>query len=179
MTKRSLSAVAIVLAALSGCAPAPRGPVAPAATPASGRADDNTWMTLAVQGARLRVPPGWRYRTEGSAIVADPGNDSAVLVFEGASSRAALEARLRTLGARHGLDRVDFGRARPKQMNGIDVLIFEDMAAESSGRAGDVFVLLGDAPSGRGVVMVFLWASDATQRHDLELIDAANTLRPI
>jgi hypothetical protein len=64
-------------------------------------------------------------------------------------------------------------------MNGIPVVIYEDMAAESAQTPVDVLVLVGDAPAGRGVVVLFVMAWDASQAHDPTIIDAANTLRPM
>lgn len=136
-------------------------------------------MTLASHGARLRVPAGWKVSTSGTELRAEPGDGKAVLVLDGAQSKPELEAKMRALGTRYGLDRVEFQNARAGNLNGIPVLMFEDMAAESKGAPVDVFVLLGEAPRGNGIVFVFLYASDATQKHDLELIAAANTLRPM
>ncbi len=174
---RSLS-LFLVVAAL-GCASGPKGPVAPTAHPDKGVADDNTWMTLSSHGARLRVPEGWTWRANSHELTAEPGDGKAVLILQGATSRQEFEAKVRALGARYGLDRVDFSRAKPAKLNGIDTLMFEDMAAESKAEAGDVFVMLADAPNGKGVVILFLYASDRTQKYDVKLIQAANTLRPI
>jgi hypothetical protein len=136
-------------------------------------------MTLASQGARLRVPSGWRVSATGTELRAEPGDGKAALILDGATSKVELETKMRALGARYGLDRVDFPSPRAGNLNGIPVLMFEDMAAEAKGAAVDVFVLLGEAPKGNGIVIVFLYAADSTQKHDLELIAAANTLRPI
>lgn len=157
----------------------PKGPVAPAAKASRDVADDNTWMTLSSHGARLRVPPGWTVRAEGSELRAEPTDGKAALVLDGATTRAELETKVRALGARYGLDRVDFAGIKPGNLNGIPIVMFEDMAAESKGEPVDVFVMLGEAPNGKGVLLLFLYASDKTQKHDLELIQAANTLRPI
>jgi len=135
-------------------------------------------MTLAPQGARLRVPAGWKVSSNGTELRAEPGDGKAVLILDAAESKSELEKKIRMLGARYGLDRVDFQPPRAGNLNGIPVLMFEDMAAESKGAPVDVFMLLGEAPHGNGIVIVFLYASDATQKHDLELIAAANTLRP-
>ena len=142
-------------------------------------ADDNTWMSLASHGARLRAPPGWKTTADGTELRAEPPDGQAVLVLDAAATKPELEAKMRALGARYKLDRVDFQKPRPANLNGIPVLIFEDMAAESKGAPVDVFVMLGRAPKGNGIVLVFLYAADATQKHDLELIAAANTLRPM
>ncbi len=157
----------------------PHGPVAPTPHEATGVADEATWMTLASHGARLRVPPGWKYRADAAGVTAEPVDRKAVLVLSGARTRAELETKVRALGRRYGLDRVEFRGGKPGTLNGIPIVMYEDMAAETHGEPADVFVLLGEAPNGDGVVMVFLWASDRTQRHDLDLIQAANTLRPI
>lgn len=173
----SRAVVFVFLCAWSGLACGrTRGPVAP--TEARLTADDETWMTLAPYGARLRAPPGWAVQAHGSELLATPRDGHAALILDGADSKPELEAKLRALGARYGLDEVELDRGRPGRLHGIPVIMFEDMATASRGKAGDVFVLLGDAPSGRGLVFVFLWAADATQSHDVELIDAANTLRP-
>lgn len=155
------------------------GPMSPTATPQQGVADATTWMSLTSHGARLRVPDGWAFRAEGQELRAEPGDKKAVLILTGATSRPEFETKVRALGARYGLDQVDFTRAKPGKINGIDVLMFEDQAAESTGKAGDVFVMLGEAPNGKGILVLFLWASDDTQKYDVDLIRAANTLRPI
>lgn len=163
-----------------GCgSSAPKGPVAPTARETTGTADDGTWMTLSSAGARLRVPPGWKYRADASGFTAQPADGKAVLVLSGARTRAELETKVRALGRRYGLDRVEFRGGKPGTLNGIPIVTYEDMAAETHGEPADVFVMLAEAPNGDGVVLVFLWASDKTQRHDLDLIQAANTLRPI
>ncbi|MGZ5968099.1 MAG: hypothetical protein ACXWP4_10570 [Polyangiales bacterium] len=172
--------LALSVFALVGCEPSVHGPIAPSSTPQHGVADDATWMTLASHGARLRVPDGWAYSSEsGHELRAEPGDKKAVLILTGATSKQDFETKVRGLGARYGLDEVDFSRAKPGNINGIEVLMFEDQAAESGGKAGDVFVLLGEAPNGKGVLVLFLWAADDTQKYDVELIKAANTLRPI
>jgi hypothetical protein len=177
MFTRSLSAFALVLAL--GCASTPKGPIAPSAHPDKGLADDNTWMTLSSHGARLRVPEGWTWRANSNELAAEPGDGKAVLILQGANNKQEFEAKVRALGARYGLDHVDFSRGKPAKLNGIDTVMYEDMAAESKAEAGDVFVMLADAPNGKGVVILFLYASDRTQKYDEKLIQAANTLRPI
>lgn len=168
-----------LLSLLLGCASPPKGPVAPAAHPEKGVADNNTWMTLGSHGARLRVPEGWTWKANGNELAAEPGDGHAVLILEGANTKQEFEVKVRELGARYGLDRVDFSRAKPGKMNGIDMVMYEDMAAESKGKPVDVFVMLAEAPNGKGVVILFLYASDKTQKYDEKLIAAANTLRPI
>lgn len=177
MFPRTLSVLAIVAAL--GCGGAPKGPVAPTASPEKGVADENTWMTLSSHGARLRVPEGWTWRANSNELTAEPGDGKAILILQGANSRPEFEAKVRALGARYGLDRVDFTRAKPGKLNGIDMLMFEDMAAESKGEPVDVFVMLAEAPNGKGIMILFLYASDRTQKYDEKLIAAANTLRPI
>lgn len=174
---RALTMLSVVVAL--GCASGARGPVAPTAHPEKGVADDNTWMTLSSHGARLRVPEGWTWRADGQELLAEPGDGKAVLILQGANSRQEFETKVRALGARYGLDRVDFTRAKPGKLNGIETVMYEDMAAESKSEQGDVFVMLADAPNGKGVVILFLYASDRTQKYDVQLIQAANTLRPI
>lgn len=169
----------VTLVAALGCASGTNGPVAPTATAEKGVADDNTWMTLSSHGARMRVPEGWTWRAYGGELAAEPGDGRAVLILQGANSKSELEAKVRSLGARYGLDHVDFTRAKPGKLNGIDTVMFEDMAAESKSKAVDVFVMLAEAPNGKGVVILFLYASDRTQKYDEKLIQAANTLRPI
>ena len=177
----SPKAIALLISSLLlGCGSStPKGPVAPVAHAEKGVADDNTWMTLTSHGARLRVPEGWTWRANSNELTAEPGDGRAVLIMEGASSKQEFEAKVRALGARYGLDRVDFSRAKPGKMNGIEMVMFEDMAAESKGDPVDVFVMLAEAPNGKGVVILFLYASDRTQKYDEKLIAAANTLRPI
>jgi len=177
MLTRTLSLFAVVAAL--GCASAPRGPVAPTASPVKGVADENTWMTLSSHGARLRVPEGWTFRANSNELAAEPGDGKAVLILQGADNKQEFESKVRALGARYGLDRVDFSRAKPGKLNGIDILMFEDMSAESKGQPVDVFVMLAEAPNGKGLVVLFLYASDKTQKYDEKLIAAANTLRPI
>lgn len=177
MFTRTLSVLAVVAAL--GCSTTPKGPVAPTSTPEKGVADDNTWMTLASHGARLRVPEGWTWRANSNELTAEPGDGKAVLIVQGANTKQEFEAKVRSLGARYGLDRVDFTRAKPGKLNGIDTVMFEDMAAESKADPVDVFVMLAEAPNGKGIVVLFLYASDRTQKYDEKLIAAANTLRPI
>ncbi len=169
---------ALVVAAL-GCGGAPKGPVGPTPSLEKGVADDNTWMTLASHGARLRIPEGWKWRSDQYELTAEPGDGKAVLILQGANTKQEFQHRVRALGMRYGLDRVDFARAKPGKLNGIDMLMFEDMAAESKGEPVDVFVMLAEAPNGKGLMILFLYASDRTQRYDEKLIAAANTLRPI
>lgn len=175
---RTLALLALVTLA-GACASAPKGPVAPTAHPDKGVADENTWMTLSTHGARLRVPDGWTWRANSTELTAEPGDGKAVLILQGATSKQDFEAKVRALGARYGLDRVDFSRGKPGNLNGIETIMYEDMAAESKGDAVDVFVMLAEAPNGKGVVILFLYASDKTQKYDEKLIQAANTLRPI
>jgi hypothetical protein len=176
----SLKSIALLSSALLlGCGSSVKGPVAPVAHPEKGVADDNTWMSLTSHGARLRVPDGWTWRASSTELLAEPGDGHAVLIMEGATTKQDFEAKVRALGARYGLDRVDFSRAKPGKMNGIDMVMYEDMAAESKGKPVDVFVMLAEAPNGKGVVILFLYASDKTQKYDEKLIAAANTLRPI
>lgn len=163
----------------TACSAAPKGPVAPTTKGTTAVADDRTWMTLSSHGARLKAPVGWRTTASGTELRAEPSDGRAVLVLDAAATKPELEAKLRALGARYGLDRIEFGAPRQTTLNGIPVVMFEDMAAESKGAPVDVFVLLGPAPAGNGILFVFLWASDLTQKHDLELIAAANTLRPL
>lgn len=181
MKLASLSAVATCLALLAvGCGGSSvKGPTAPAAHPNGGSADDNTWMTLSSHGARMRVPEGWTYRAEGTELRAEPSDHRAALILDGATSKQEFEAKMRALGQRYGLDRVDFSRGKPGNLNGIQIVAFEDQAAESKGDQGDVFVMLGEAPNGKGILFLFLWASDRTQKYDEQMIQAANTLRPI
>jgi len=176
---RTVSFLALALGCALGCAGAPKGPIAPTASPAKGVADDNTWMTLSSHGARLRVPEGWTWRANGSELAAEPGDGKAILIVQGANTKQDFETKVRALGTRYGLDRVDFSRAKPGNLNGIDIVMFEDMSAESKGEPVDVFVMLAEAPNGKGVVVLFLYASDRTQKYDEMLITAANTLRPI
>ncbi len=181
----ALFAGALSVGGLAGCSSSVHGPVAPSTAEQRGVADENTWMTLASHGARLRVPAGWAFsaapsRTSADAeLRAESKDGKAVMILQGATNRAEFETKVRALGARYGLDQVDFQKAKPGKINGIDIVMFEDMGAESKGRPGDVFVLLGEAPNGQGIVVLFLYAADETQKYDLELINAANTLRPI
>jgi hypothetical protein len=181
MFTRVLSALSVVtvVAALGCGSSAPKGPVAPTSKVEKGVADDNTWMSLTSHGARLRVPDGWTWRANTQELTAEPGDGKAVLILQGADNKQDFEAKVRSLGARYGLDRVDFSRAKPGKLNGIDMVMFEDMSAESKGEPVDVFVMLAEAPNGKGLVILFLYASDKTQKYDEKLIAAANTLRPI
>ena len=174
----------VVALTSAGCgAAAIKGPVVQPAsaetTTAPGVADDDTWMTLGAQGARMKIPAGWSFTRRGDALIATPPDGKAAIVFSGATTREELDARLRSIGQRFQLDGVDFRKsARKASVHGIDVAVFEDMAAETAGTPADVLVLLGDAPNGRGVVVVFVMAWDASQAHDLDIIAAANSLRP-
>ena len=184
MIRRFVGAFVVALA-LVGCgSSASTGPVVKAGSPASttppGVADDGTWMTLAAQGARMKIPSGWSYAREGDALVAKSRDGKAAIVFAGATRKEELEARVRAIGDDFRLDEVDFRKnGRKANLHGIPVAVFEDMAAETSGTPADVLVMLGDAPNGRGAVMVFVMAWDASQDHDLAIIDAANSLSPL
>jgi hypothetical protein len=186
MVRRLVGSLVVVVALASvGCgASATKGPVLNAGSEASttppGVADDATWMTLAAQGARMKIPSGWSWSRKGDAFVARPDDGKAAIVFAGATTKAALETEVRSIGESYRLDEVDFRKnGRKAKLHGIDVAVFEDMAAETSGTPTDVLVLLADAPNGRGVVVVFIMAWDASQSHDLAIIDAANSLRPL
>jgi hypothetical protein len=181
LTRRALLCSLLVA---SGCALAcssSRGPVARAGASgeASGLADDGTWLGLEAQGARLRAPTGWTWTRRGDRFVAEPTDRKAALVLAGATSVLELATLLRTIGAEHGVDRLELGTGRRATLHGIPVVVYEDQAAESSSKPVDVLTLVGDAPSGRGVVVVVVLASDLTQAHDVALIDAANSLRPL
>lgn len=140
-------------------------------------ADDDTWLSLATVGARMKVPAGWRYSRKGDALVAEPVDKKAAIVFVGAGTAKDFEAKVRAVGADYKIDKVDFGKPRPGTLHGIAVTSYEDMVAESNGTPVDVFVMTGDAP--KGMVMVFVMAWDETQAHDPAIIDAANSLRPL
>jgi hypothetical protein len=146
---------------------------------ARGVADDGTWLALATQGARLRAPAGWSWTRRGDRFVAQPSDRKAALVLAGATSREELATLLRAIGAEHGVDRLELGTGRRATLNGIPIVVYEDQAAESATNPVDVLTLVGDAPSGHGVVVVVVLASDLTQAHDVALIDAANSLRPL
>jgi hypothetical protein len=184
MVRRSLGAFVVALA-LVGCGSSgAQGPVVKAGSAESttppGVAGEGTWMTLAAQGARLKIPNGWSYARKGDALVAKSTDGKAAIVFAGATTREELEVRVRAIGDGFRLDEVDFRKnGRKATLHGIPVSVFEDMAAETSGTPADVLVMLGDAPNGRGVVLVFVMAWDASQDHDLAIIDAANSLSPL
>jgi hypothetical protein len=181
-----LACVTLALSSLAfvacGGSRAPKGPVVAvggvANTPTE-VADDATWMTLATHAARMRIPTGWQYAEQGGTLVAHPDDKRAAIVMLGADSKEELEAKVRAIGARYQIEKVDFGKPKPGKLHGIDVVMYEDMVASSGGEPADVFVLLGEAPNGLGVVIVFVMAWDATQAHDPAIIDAANSLRPI
>ncbi len=165
-----------------GSGGAPKGPVVAVGgekTTAPATADDATWMTLATHGARMRIPDGWQYAQQGGALVAHPTDRKAAIVLVGADSKDELEAKVRAIGADYAIEKVDFGKPKPGKLHGIDVVMYEDMAAMSKGAPADVFVMVGEAPNGLGVVIVFVMAWDETQTHDPAIIDAANSLRPI
>ena len=179
-------ACAFTLAASFACgcssSSAPKGPVVAvggAANTPPAVADDATWMTLATHGARMRIPDGWQYAQEGGALVAHPQDRRAAIVMLGADSKDELAAKVKAIGAQYKIEQVEFGKPKPGKLHGIDVVMYEDMAAVSEGAPADVFVMLGEAPNGLGVVIVFVMAWDATQAHDPAIIDAANSLRPI
>jgi hypothetical protein len=151
----------------------------PTAGPETGTADDATWMTLASHGARMRVPEGWHWTRKGDALVAEPADKKAALVFFGADSRADFDAKVRELGKGYEIEKVDYGKGRPVSLRGIDAVVYEDMVAVSRGTAADVLMMVGEAPNGKGVVVVFVMAWDATSAHDPLIIEAANSLRPI
>ena len=160
-----------------------KGPVVAAGSPETatppGTADDATWMTLAPQGARMRIPSGWSWARKGQALVARSGDKKAAIVFLGATTKQELDAQVRAIGDEFKTDQVDFTKGRPGKLHGIDVVMYEDMAAANAGTPADVFVMLGDAPNGHGVLMVFVMAWDATQAHDPAIIEAANSLQPM
>jgi hypothetical protein len=177
----TLAFSSLLLAACGSSAP-PKGPVVAtggASETPPAVADDATWMTRATHGARMRIPNGWQYVQQGGALVAHPQDKRAAIVLLGADSKAELETKVRALGAQYKIEKVDFGKPKPGNLHGIDVVMYEDMVAVSEGAPADVFVLLGEAPKGTGVVIVFVMAWDATQAHDPAIIEAANTLRPI
>lgn len=180
MSIRSFVVACVASVALFGCgSSSPKGPVVAGEGSGSGVADDGTWVTLAAQGARMRLPNGWTWSHEGKAIVAKPTDGHAAIVFAGATTKEELEAQVRAIGRDFSIDDVDFKKSgRKGNVHGIPVAVYEDMAASTSGTPADVLVLLGDAPNGRGVVMVFVMAHDASQLHDVSIIDAANSLRP-
>ena len=184
MVRRFACAFVVALTVVGCGASSTQGPVVKAGTDEAatppGTADEGTWMTLAAQGAQMKIPSGWSWTRKGDALVAKPKDGKAAMVFAGAATREELEARVRSIGEGFRLDEVDFRKnGRKANLHGIDVAVFEDMAAETSGTPADVLVMLGDAPNGRGVVMVFVMAWDASQAHDLAIIDAANSLRPL
>lgn len=171
-----------MLAACGGSSAAPKGPVVAvggAKDTAPAVAEGSTWMTLATHGARMRIPDGWEYAQKGAMLVAHPKDKRAAIVMLGADSKEELEAKVRAIGADFQIEKVDFGKPKPGKLHGIDVVMYEDMAAVSTGSPADVFVMLGEAPNGLGVVIVFVMAWDETQVHDPAIIDAANSLRPI
>ena len=180
-----LGSAFLVSVGLLGCegTAAPKGPVVAMdsddSATAPGTADDATWMTLAAQGARMRIPAGWSWTRKGQALVARAADKKAAIVLLGATTKQELEAKVRAVGDEFKTDQVDFGKGRPAKLHGIDVVMYEDMAASNAGTPADVFVMLGDAPNGHGVLMVFVMAWDATQAHDPAIIEAANSLSPL
>lgn len=171
------------LIALLGCASsgpkttAPTAVGADVAAPTVAGAD--TWMTLAAQGARMKVPAGWSIEKSGDALLAKPKDGSAAIVFAGATTKREIETALRSIGDRFRVDGVDYAKGRPARVHGIPVVVYEDMAATTTRTPADVLVMVGDAPNGKGVVMVFVMAFDESQAHDLAIIDAANSLSPL
>ena len=160
-----------------------KGPVARGGGPSGagdrGVADDDTWMTLATHGARMRVPAGWSYEAKADSLTAQPNDKKAAIVLTGAATKADFEAKVRSIGVDYNVEKVDFGKPKPGKLHGIDVVMYEDMVAVSNGQPADVFVMLGEAPNGTGVIVLFIMAWDGTQVHDQNIIDAANSLRPL
>lgn len=182
----SLVALALATSACGGSTAAaapPKGAVLSAGSvegsSAAAIADDDTWLSLEAHGARMQVPAGWSYSRRGGELVAEPKDHKAAVVFTGAAARSELEAKVRAIGAEWKVEQVDFGKPRAAKIHGIDCELYEDMVAVSGGQPADVFVLVGDAPNGKGVVITFIMAWDSSQTDDPQLIDAANSLRPL
>lgn len=172
---------ALLLALWScGCGGA-RGPTARAGdiSEARGVATEATWLTLEGPGVRMQAPRGWSWTRRGDRFEAAPRDGKAAMVLAGADDREGLAEVIRAIGRAHGVDGVELGAGRRARMHGIDATIYEDEAATTAGSDADVLVLIGDAPSGRGVVVLFVTAWDSTQLHDPVIIDAANSLAPI
>ena len=173
MSFRALFVPALASIALLGCASHVR-------PPSNAPTEDGDWITLPTRGARMKFPNGFTRSTKGEVVVGRSSDGSAAIVFAGATTKEELEVEVRALGEDFKIDEVDFKKAgRKESMHGIPVSIFEDMAVTTAGTMADVLVLLGNAPNGRGVVMVFVMALDASQTHDLAIIDAANSLEPL
>lgn len=172
--------VALISLACGACGGA-QGPTAHAGAISEERgvAEGSTWLTLAERGVRMQAPRGWSWTRRGDRFVAAPSDGKAAMVLAGADDRAALAEVVRAIGREYGVDGVELGKGRRAELRDIPAVIYEDEAATSAGTAADVLVLVGDAPSGRGVVVLFVMAWDETQLHDPIIIDAANSLRPI
>ncbi len=179
-TSRALLLSVWVVASGFGCA-GNGGPLAHAGAvdQAKGTASGGTWLSLEARGAKLRAPEGWTWTRRGERFRAEAADKVAVIELAGADDRVQLANLLRTIGAEHGLDQIDLKKGRSTTVHGITSVIYEDMSAEASRVPVDVLTLVGDAPNGHGVVVVVVIANDASQKHDLALIDAANSLQPL
>jgi hypothetical protein len=166
------SILAVALAALGGCS---RKPPPNAATGTV--AEEATWIEEPSAGVRVKVPPGFHLQQRGPIRVAESSDAQAAIALASASTSDQVEADLRFFGSTYSIEEVEFDRPRQVQLHGIDAVIFEDMGAVARGAPADVLILIGDAPSGDGVVLLMIVAADASQLHDLALIEAANSLR--
>lgn len=161
----------------STCAPSTEGDEPTHA----GVASEDTWRSLAGTCARIKVPSGWSWSRDGSALVskvsaaqARDARPHAGFVVAGARSKEDVQRVLA-----RGLEQLELQIGPPRgqgvdtTLNGLHVSRQEFGSARASGVHARAVALIADAPGGNGFVVLLGFAAEG---HEHELVAAVESL---
>ncbi len=184
MRKAPILVLSIAIAAASACAPQPheRRPRAEHddddGQMHKGVAQADQWLSVEGFGARVRVPKGWEYGTQGPLVLGTEAQSRAAFLFVGAGSVADAKKKYQI-----GLDllKMDLGASSlDKRSVVLHGLAFErqDYAkATVAGRPAHGVALVGDAPGGRHELLLFLgYSLDGEPDLDKQLAAAIESI---
>jgi hypothetical protein len=140
--------------------------------------DDDAWFAVEGFGTRVRVPKGWEYGQQGALVLGTDERSRAAFILVGANGAADARKKLDTALE---LLKMDLGASsldkRTVTIHGRSYERQDYAKAIVDGKPAHGVALVGDAPKGRGKLVLFVgYALEGQAKLDKQLADAIDSI---